>query len=126
VLGGQVFYSQRDFVEAIDLDGDGEPDSFIDRSAAPLGYFAFAQVQTTRTTYLGARWDDTATIADDTLRRRGVAGYATWYASEFLRFRLGYEHRFSDLVDEDGRNSVFAELNVVIGAHPPEPFWVNK
>ena len=126
VVGGQALVSQRDFLLEIDTDGDGEPDLVEDGEAAPLGYFAFAQVQATRTTYLGARWDDTATIVDDAARRRGIAGYATWYASEFLRFRLGYEHRLSDLEEEDGRDSIFAELNVVIGAHPPEPFWVNK
>jgi hypothetical protein len=126
VVGGQALASQRDFLLEIDTDGDGEPDLVEDGEAAPFGYFAFAQVQATRTTYLGARWDDTATIVDDAARRRGISGYATWYASEFLRFRLGYEHRLSDLEEEDGRDSVFAELNVVIGAHPPEPFWVNK
>ncbi|HEU5056355.1 MAG TPA: hypothetical protein VFU21_07510, partial [Kofleriaceae bacterium] len=126
VLGGQGFLGQRDFAEEIDTDGDGEPDAVMEGSASPAGYFAFAQLQTTRTTYLGARWDDTSTITDDQLRRRAVGGYASWYASEFLRLRLGYEHRLSDLAEEDGRNSVFAELNVVIGAHPPEPFWVNK
>ena len=126
VLGGQGFLGERDFTEAIDSDGDGEPDSLVEGSASPNGYFAFAQYQTTRTTYLGVRWDDTSTITDDELRRRDIGGYATWYTSEFLRLRLGYEHRFSDLEEEDGRNSVFAELNVVIGAHPPEPFWVNK
>jgi hypothetical protein len=126
VLGGQGFLGQRDFSEEIDADGDGEPDSLLEGSASPNGYFAFAQYQTTRTTYLGVRWDDTSTIVDDDLRRRDIGGYATWYTSEFLRFRLGYEHRLSDLEQEDGRNSVFAELNVVIGAHPPEPFWVNK
>jgi hypothetical protein len=126
VLGGQVFATQRDFVEEIDEDGDGEPDAFEERDAAPLGYFGFAQVQVARTVYLGGRWDDTATITDDSLRRRAVSAYATWYTSEFLRFRLGYEHRLSDLDDEDGRNSIFAELNFVFGAHPPEPFWVNR
>jgi hypothetical protein len=126
VIGAQGFLGQRDFVEEVDSDGDGEPDSLVEGSASPDGYFAFAQYQTTRTTYVGARWDDTSTITDGSLRRRDLGGYATWYASEFLRLRLGYEHRFSDLDAEDGRNSVFAELNVVIGAHPPEPFWVNK
>ncbi len=126
VLGGQVLAAQRNFVEEIDTDGDGEPDMVEEHDASPVGYFAFAQYQAARTVYLGARWDDTATIADDSLRRQAIGAYATWYTSEFLRFRLGYEHRISDLDDEDGRDSVFAELNFVFGAHPPEPFWVNK
>ncbi len=126
VLGGQVFASQRDFLEEIDSDGDGEPDMVEERDSSPVGYFGFAQFQAARTVYLGARWDDTATVADDSLRRQAIGAYATWYTSEFLRFRLGYEHRISDLAEEDGRDSVFAELNFVFGAHPPEPFWVNR
>ncbi len=126
VLGGQLLRSRRTFLEGVDTNGDGTPDLFEMRHATPLGYFGFAQVQATRTTYLGARWDDTATIVDAAVRRRALSGYLTWYTSEFLRFRLGYEHRFSDLPVENGRDSVFAELNFVVGAHPPEPFWVNK
>jgi hypothetical protein len=126
VLGGQLFASRRDFSEEIDEDGDGEPDAVEEGDASPVGYFAFAQYQLTRTVYLGVRWDDTASIVDDSLRRRAMGGYATWYTSEFLRFRLGYEHRLSDVEEEDGRDTIFAELNFVFGAHPPEPFWVNK
>jgi hypothetical protein len=121
-----VFATRRDFTEEIDQDGDGEPDVVEEGDASPVGYFAFAQYQASRNLYLGARWDDAATINDDSLRRQALMGYATWYTSEFLRFRVGYEHRLSDLEAEDGRDSVFAELNFVFGAHPPEPFWVNK
>ena len=115
MLGGQLFRSTREF----EVDG-------MELEASPLGYYAWAQYQLTRTTYLGSRWDDTATIVDDSVRRRAIGGYFTWYTSEFLRFRLGYERRISDLADEDGRNSAFAEINFVFGAHPPEPFWVNR
>ncbi|HXT99522.1 MAG TPA: hypothetical protein VN903_00930 [Polyangia bacterium] len=126
VLGGQLFYSRRQFLQGIDVDGDGVPDMFERRDASPWGYFAWAQFQFARTVYLGVRWDETTAITDAAVRRRATSGYLTWYASEFLRFRLGYEHRFSDVAEEDGRNSVFAELNFIFGAHPPEPFWVNK
>ena len=126
VLGGQVVQAVRDFLVELDTDGDGEADMVEEAEASPLGYFAFAQLQVARTLYLGGRWDDTATVVDDEARRRAVTGTLSWYVSEFLRFRLGAEHRWSDLAEEDGRDSAFAEVNVVIGAHPPEPFWVNK
>ncbi len=126
LLGGELLYSDRDFLGLVDTDGDGVPDASEKRTARPFGYFAFAQYQLARSLYVGARWDDTRTIADDATRRRAVSGYLTWYTSEFLRFRVGYERRFSDVSDEDGRDSAFAELNVVFGAHPPEPFWVNR
>ena len=126
VLGGELLYSRRSFLEGIDSNGDGRLDAQVKRSAFPVGYFAFAQYQFGRTTYLGARWDDTAAIADARIRRRAVSSHLTWYPSEFLRFRVGYERRLSDLAEEDGRNTAFAELNFIFGAHPPEPFWVNK
>lgn len=126
VFGGQLFYSQRAFFEALDTDGDGQPDATQRRDTLPFGYFAFAQYQLARSLYLGARWDDTATIDDTSVRRRAISGYLTWYASEFLRLRVGYEHRLNGLPDEVSRNSAFAELVFVYGAHPPEPFWVNK
>jgi len=43
-----------------------------------------------------------------------------------LRFRAGYEHRWSDAAAEDGINSFVAEVNVVFGSHPTEPYWVNR
>jgi hypothetical protein len=30
------------------------------------------------------------------------------------------------LFEEQAPNSVFFELNWIFGAHPPEPFWVNR
>jgi hypothetical protein len=126
LLGGQVLDARRDFLADIDTDGDGLPDATVKRRTSPLGYFVFSQHQLSRAAYLGVRWDDTGSIDDDSIRRRGVTGYLTWYASEFLRMRFAYEHRMSDLPGEDGRDSFLAELNFVFGAHPPEPFWVNR
>jgi len=120
LLGGQGFWAQRDFLAT---DGGGAP---LARRTEPRGWFAFVQFQPRRTTYLGLRWDDTDSIDDDSVRRQAVTGYMTWYTSEFLRFRFGYEHRWSDLSEEDGRDSAYAELNFVFGAHPIEPFWVNR
>jgi hypothetical protein len=39
---------------------------------------------------------------------------------------VGYEHRWSDNPTDDNVNSVFAEVNVVFGSHPTEPYWVNR
>ena len=46
--------------------------------------------------------------------------------SEFLRFRLGYEHTDSDIATLDGLDSFFLELAFVFGAHPIDPYWVNR
>jgi hypothetical protein len=76
--------------------------------------------------YVGGRYDYAQDIVDDSLATRVAAGYVSYYTSEFLRFRLGYEHRWSDIPLEDNVNSVMAEVNVVFGSHPTEPYWVNR
>ena len=48
------------------------------------------------------------------------------FRKEFLRFRAGYEHRWSDIAADDGLDSFVAEVNVVFGSHPIEPYWVNR
>jgi hypothetical protein len=50
----------------------------------------------------------------------------SYYFSEFLRARLNYEHRWSDIASENSRNSLLMELTWIFGSHPPEPFWVNR
>jgi len=92
----------------------------------PFGFTMFGQWQFNRRIYAGARWDRTAVLYDPALKRSSLTPYISYYFSEFLRFRLNYEQRWSNLVTEDGRKSVFAELNFVFGSHPPEPYWVNK
>jgi hypothetical protein len=103
---------------------------FSDRSSEsggrPYGSSVFTQWQFDRRKYAGVRWDYTTTVADPTLRRKSLTPYLSYYFSEFLRLRLNYERRFSDLLAENKRNSAFIELNWIFGSHPPEPFWVNK
>ncbi len=120
VLGGEAFFSHREFVVEPEVPDEPPSTELND----PIGYFAYAQVQLSRRTYLGARWDDTAALTDASLRTRAVSGYLTWYASEFLRFRFGYEHGFKNSEVAE-RNTAFAQLDFVFGSHPPEPYWVN-
>jgi len=122
VLGGEVFYADRRF--AADSDGDGMPD--IDRRTTPLAWFAFAQYQLSWHVYAGARYDHVQDIADDHLTTQVAAGYLTYYTSEFFRFRAGYEHRWSEVPADNNVNSFIAEVNVVFGSHPTEPYWVNR
>lgn len=122
VLGGELFYADRDF--AVDTDGDGEPDG--EATSRPLGWFGFAQYQLTWNLYAGVRYDYSEKAADDSLATTAAAAYLSYYTSEFLRFRAGYEHRTSDVPAEDGVDSVLFEVNFVIGSHPTEPYWVNR
>lgn len=120
LLGGEAFFSHREFLE--EPDTPGEPPRTVLND--PIGYYAYAQVQLSRRTYLGARWDDTAALSDAGLWTQAISGYLTWYASEFLRFRFGYEHAFENSAVV-ARDSAFAQLDFVFGSHPPEPYWVN-
>jgi hypothetical protein len=120
VIGGELFGADRRFAVA------GPDDALVERRATPLAGYGFAQVQLSWHTYLGGRYDYAQDIVDDHLATQVVAGYLSYYTSEFLRFRAGYEHRWSDAPAQDGINSFIAEVNVVFGSHPTEPYWVNR
>jgi hypothetical protein len=122
VLGGELFYGDRKF--GLDTTGDGVPD--MDVQATPVAWYGFAQVQLSWHVYLGARYDYAQDIADPSIVTQVAAGYLSYYTSEFLRFRAGYEHRWSDVAADDGIDSFIAEVNVVFGSHPTEPYWVNR
>jgi hypothetical protein len=127
ILGGEVMFGRKAYAQA-----DESPDvarALLGRqpgNGKPVGYYVFTQWQFDRRLYAGFRWDKTDVLFDPSLKRRSITPFVSYYFSEFLRFRLNYEHRWSDLNTEDGRNSFYGELNFVFGSHPPEPFWVNK
>jgi hypothetical protein len=110
LVGGELFAS--------DVDDDSSDDA--------LGYFGWAQYQFSRNTYLGVRYDRAEELEDASLVTHTYSTYLTYYTTEFLRFRLGLDHAESDVEHEDGRNSAFLELTFVFGAHPVEPYWVNR
>ena len=129
LFGGEMMFARRaypraseptDVARAISIrglqSGDGKP----------FGLSLFGQWQFNQRVYAGTRWDQTTTLFDPGLVRRSLTPYLSYYFSEFLRARLSYEHRWSDLFTENNRNSYLFELNWVFGSHPPEPFWVNK
>jgi hypothetical protein len=129
LLGGEMMFARKSYpgaaespevVRAIDLQ-HLEPGA-----GKPFGYSIFSQWQFNRRIYAGLRWDQTDALFNPDFSRRSVTPYLSYYFSEFLRFRVDYEHRWSDFLTEDGRNSLYFELNWIFGSHPPEPFWVNK
>ncbi len=129
LFGGEWMLAHRahpEALEPIDVARAIDQQGLQPGSGKPKGYSLFSQWQFDRRKYAGLRWDRTDALFNPSLQRRSLTTYFSYYFSEFLRFRLNYEHRWSDFSTEDGRNSVFLELNWVFGAHPPEPFWVNK
>jgi hypothetical protein len=127
LLGGELMFGKPSYPDALEAP---DPASALapprTETGSSFGYYLFTQWQFNRRVYAGIRWDRTDALFDTGLKRRSVTPFVSYYFSEFLRFRLNYERRWSDLPSEDGRNSVIAELNFVFGSHPAEPFWVNK
>ena len=127
LLGGEMMFARKAYPGAMEpFEVASALQGLLPGQGKPLGYTIFGQWQLDRRKYAGLRWDQTDVLYNPALQRQSVTPYFSYYFSEFLRFRLNYEHRWSDLYTENKRNSVFAELNFVFGAHPPEPFWVNK
>ncbi|MGH9428869.1 MAG: hypothetical protein ACRD2L_21495, partial [Terriglobia bacterium] len=129
LIGGEWIRAHRSYPEAlepIDVSRAIDAGLLLPGTGKPKGYSVFTQWQFDRRKYAGLRWDQTATLFNPSVQRRSLTTYFSYYFSEFLRFRINYEHRWSDVSTEDRRNSVFLELNWVFGSHPPEPFWVNK
>ena len=84
------------------------------------------QYQTSYWLYLGVRYDWLKDPTDDRLTTSSVALYASYYTTEFLRFRIGVEHRRSDIPADDDITTGLFEVNFVFGSHPTEPYWVNR
>ena len=95
-------------------------------SSSPVGWFGYLQYQTSYWLYLGLRYDWVEEPSNDRLVTRSIGTYASYYTTEFLRLRLGFEHRWSDVPAQNNVNTVLLEVNLVFGSHPTEPYWVNK
>ena len=126
IVGFQVLKSDRSFVVQEDADLDGVVDFFKGESAEPLGFLAWTQYQLDRQWYVGVRYDRSELITDDSLEHSRIAPYVSCYLSEFFRLRVSVERTWSDIDAEDELTTFLFEANVIFGAHPPHPFWVNR
>lgn len=94
------------------------------------GAYGFVQYQPFKNWYFGSRWDWTEAASNDEDEAWSGSLYVSWYTTEFLRLRLGYEHLERDLpssgADDDPLDTLFFELTWVFGSHPPHPYWVNR
>ncbi|MCH8852083.1 MAG: hypothetical protein IID41_05460 [Planctomycetes bacterium] len=121
LLHSEFFWAQNDIQDS--AFGTFRNNSF--------GYYAFGQYQFDKNWYAGVRFDYTEFPNVDV---RGpedsdwaVSPYLTWYLSEFLRFRLEYQHREFDLGGAwDDEDNLLFGLTFSIGADPPHPYWVNR
>jgi hypothetical protein len=95
-------------------------------SPHPFGFDFWSQYQIDRNLYFGVRYDWIEELSNESLKTQTIGAFLTYYTTEFLYFRVGYEHTESDLATIDGLNTAFLELNFVYGSHPSEPYWVNR
>jgi hypothetical protein len=116
VAGGEVFAGRHVYGDTAGTLSDN----------SPVGWYTYMQYQTSYWLYLGLRYDWVEEPSNDRLVTRSAGGYASYYTTEFLRLRLGYEHRWSDIPLQNNVNTVLLEVNLVFGSHPTEPYWVNK
>jgi hypothetical protein len=126
VVGFQVFRSDRTFIVPEDTDADGIPDLFNSGEAQPAGLLVWAQYQLDRRWYMGVRYDRSDFIDNDDLDHSRITPYVSCYLSEFFRVRASVERTSSDIDAEDDLTTFLFEVNVLFGAHPPHPFWVNR
>ena len=88
-----------------------------------FGAFLLGQQQLSRDWYAGVRLDWTQNSTNQHQEVWGVSPYVTWYWSEFLMFRLQYQHKGGDVRSAD---TVYFQCDFVFGAHPPHPYWSVK
>lgn len=97
------------------------------------GFFGTLQLQPLQRWYVGVRgdWSDFDGARADH-GQWAASGWLAFYTTEFLRFRVGFEHRERErhsgdaAFDSPHNDTVFFEVTWVFGSHPAEPFWVNK
>ncbi len=116
VAGGEAFAGRHSMTS----------DSAGTATIAPVGWYAYMQYQTSYWLYLGLRYDWLQEPQKDLPVTRSLAAYASYYTTEFLRFRVGVEHRWSAVPALDNVTTGLFEVNIVFGSHPTEPYWVNK
>ncbi len=88
-----------------------------------MGAYLLVQQQINRDWYGGCRFDWTKNAVDDRQEVWGVSPYVTWYWSEFLRWRLEYQHKDGDVKNED---TLYLQATWIFGAHPPHPYWAMR
>lgn len=88
-----------------------------------FGAYLLAQQQLNKDWYAGVRLDWTENALNDKQEVWGVSPYVSWYWSEFLRFRMEYQHKGGDTPAED---NLYFQATWIFGAHPPHPYWAMR
>ena len=104
----------------------GNVDQGRDNPQHSWGAFIVAQQQINRDWYAGVRLDWTENAVNEHQEVWGrTSPYVTWYWSEFLMFRLEYQHKDGDVQRAD---TLYFQCDFVFGrlTTPPHPYWSVK
>jgi hypothetical protein len=110
----QLFQAEAIYGNTTGDDGSGQN---------AFGFYVLGQQQLNRELYAGIRFDYTQNPNDDDLEVWAVSPYVSYYWSEYLRFRVEYQHKDGDVPSED---NVFFQATWIFGAHPPHPYWAMR
>ncbi|MDP7036253.1 MAG: hypothetical protein QF752_17370 [Planctomycetota bacterium] len=96
-----------------------------DRTRNRWGFYSALQHQFLKNFYAGARFDylsGAPNSENDWHHKEAI--YLSYYTSEFLRFRLGYEHEEEN--NGFDNDTLMFQVTWVFGSHAVEPYWVNR
>lgn len=92
-----------------------------------LGGYLTVQRQLDPQWYAGVRLDkaESPTVEDADLW--GITPYLTYSMNEFVRMRFQYQYLKGEVGGASAESQGLAmQLTIVFGAHPPEPYWVDR
>jgi hypothetical protein len=102
---------------------------FLDqRDAGPavrsLGGWLSLGLQPARNVFVAVRGELLATDLAEAVLQGGASAALSLYTSEFLRIRLGYDLALG--AGPQPIHRISTQVTAVFGAHPVEPYWVNR
>jgi hypothetical protein len=130
-LTGEALYSLRKADVGVDVDGDGAIDRIDKRQRNHSGYYVGLEVQPFRRWAGGFRYD-WSQYPTNPGWEWAIEPYASFWPSEFLRFRLAYKYTDRSPQTRDAFNlndssarkvdEILFQASFILGAHPAHPF----
>lgn len=96
------------------------------KSHWPIGSFTWAQLRIFDGTFLGLLYDLAPKKLELDHFQHSLGAFLTYYTSEFLRLRLGYEHVMPNMNSFKGDERLMLSMIFILGSHPIEPYFINR
>lgn len=92
----------------------------------PLGNFTWLQTKMIGSSFVGLRYDVAPQEEELNKFQHAIGAYVGLYTTEFMRFRVGYEHVMPDINSFAGDHRMMLSMNFILGSHPVEPYFANR